>query len=58
LDTTEVIEAESEAMLHILTEHDFKDAFRICRRAGNDACVRKGITSRAVVAIDPKLILD
>jgi 23S rRNA maturation mini-RNase III len=27
-DTTEVIEAESQAVLNTLTEHDFKDAFK------------------------------
>jgi hypothetical protein len=26
-DTTEVIEAESQAVLNILTEHNFQDAF-------------------------------
>jgi hypothetical protein len=26
-DTTEVIEAESQAVLNTLTEHDFQDAF-------------------------------
>jgi hypothetical protein len=27
-DTLEVIEAESQAMLNTLTEHDFQDAFK------------------------------
>jgi hypothetical protein len=27
-DTTEVIEAESQAVLNTLTEHDFQDAFK------------------------------
>jgi hypothetical protein len=27
-DTTEVMEAESQAVLNILTEHDFQDAFK------------------------------
>jgi hypothetical protein len=27
-NTTEVIEAESQAVLNILTEHDFQDAFK------------------------------
>jgi hypothetical protein len=27
-DTIEVIEADSQAALNILTEHDFKDAFK------------------------------
>jgi hypothetical protein len=28
IDTTEVIEAESQAELNTLTEHDFQDAFK------------------------------
>jgi predicted helicase len=27
-DTTEVIEAESQAVLNILTQHDFQEAFK------------------------------
>jgi hypothetical protein len=38
-DTTEVIEAESQSVPNTLTEHDFHDAFKYCRRAGNGAYV-------------------
>jgi hypothetical protein len=31
-DTIEVMEAESQAVLNILTEHDFQDAFRKCQK--------------------------
>jgi hypothetical protein len=31
-DTIEVIEAESQVVLNILTEHDFQDAFRIWQK--------------------------
>jgi hypothetical protein len=33
-DTTEVIGAESQAVLNTLTEHDFQDAFKTVRNAG------------------------
>jgi hypothetical protein len=36
-DTVEVIEAESQAVLNTLTEHDFQDAFKNGRSAGNGA---------------------
>jgi hypothetical protein len=29
IDTIEVIEAESQAVLNTLTEHDFRDAFKV-----------------------------
>jgi hypothetical protein len=31
-DTTEVIGAESQAVLNTLTEHDFQDAFKKCQK--------------------------
>jgi hypothetical protein len=34
-DTTEVMEAESQAVLNSLTEHDFQDAFKNGRSAGD-----------------------
>jgi hypothetical protein len=34
-DTTEVIEAESQAVLNILAEHDFQDAFEHSKSDGN-----------------------
>jgi hypothetical protein len=36
-DTAEVIEAESQAVLNALTEHDLQDAFKNSRSAGNCA---------------------
>jgi hypothetical protein len=49
-DTIEAIEAESQAVLNTLTEHDF-------RGAGNDAYVYvwKETTSRVMVASRPKV---
>jgi hypothetical protein len=52
-DTTEVIDAESQAVLNNYTEHDFQDAFRNGRRARNGAYARKGTTSRVMVASRP-----
>jgi hypothetical protein len=54
-DTTEVIEAESYAVLNILTEHDFQDAYG--RSSGNGAYARKGTISRVMVASRPQLVL-
>jgi hypothetical protein len=50
LDTIEVIETESQAVLNTLTEHDFQDAFKNGRRAGNGAFTRKMTTWRVMVA--------
>jgi hypothetical protein len=50
-DTTEVFEAESQATLNTLTEHDFQDAFN----AGNGAYGRGGTTSSVMVVIRPKV---
>jgi hypothetical protein len=47
--TTEVIEAESLAVLNTITEHDFQDAFKNGRSPGNGAHVLKGTTSRVTV---------
>jgi hypothetical protein len=54
-DTIEVIEAEFQAVLNILTEHNFQDAFTKCRTAGNCAYMRKGTTSRVMVVSRPKV---
>jgi hypothetical protein len=54
-DTTEVIETESQAVLNTLTEHDFQDAFKNGRSAGNGAYARKGITSKLMVASRSKV---
>jgi hypothetical protein len=48
-DTTEMIEAESQAVMNTLTEHDFQDAFKNFRSAGNCAYAGKGTTWRAMV---------
>jgi hypothetical protein len=44
------MEAESQAVLNSLTEHDFQDAFKNDRSAGNGAYALKGTTSRVMVA--------
>jgi hypothetical protein len=38
-DTTEAIEAESQALLNILSEHDFQDAFRKYQKRW-ERCIR------------------
>jgi hypothetical protein len=57
-DTTEVMEAESQAVLNTLTEHEFQDAFKNGRSAGNGTYGRKGTTSRVMVASRPKVSFD
>jgi hypothetical protein len=52
------METESDAVLNSLTEHDFQDAFKNSRSAGNGAYTRKRTTSRVMVAIRPKLVFD
>jgi hypothetical protein len=54
-DTFEAIEAESQAMLNTLTEHDFQYAFKDGRSTGNGAHARKGTTLRVIVAIKLKV---
>jgi hypothetical protein len=54
-DKTEVMEAESLAVLNTLIEHDFQDAFKNGRSAGNGAYTRKGTTSRVMVTSRPKI---
>jgi hypothetical protein len=49
-DTTEVIEAESQTVLNTLKEHNFQDAFKNGRSAGNGAYMWKGTTSWVMVA--------
>jgi hypothetical protein len=46
---------ESQAVLNTLTEHDFQDAFKNGRSAGNGAYARKGTSSRVMVASRPKI---
>jgi hypothetical protein len=55
-DTTEVIKAESQAVLNTPTAHDF--AFKSGRSSGNGLYTWKGTTSRVMVASGPKLVFD
>jgi hypothetical protein len=57
-DTTEVIEAESQAMLNTLAEQDFHDEVDNGRSAGNGAYEQKGTTSRMMVVRRPKVSTD
>jgi hypothetical protein len=56
VDTTGVIEAESQAVLNILTGHDFQDAIKkmaeALRMVHTDG---RGLTSRVMVASRPKV---
>jgi hypothetical protein len=52
-DTTAVIETESLAVLNTLTDHDFEDAFKNGKNAGNGAYAQKGTTSRVMAASRP-----
>jgi hypothetical protein len=54
-DTIEVIEAESQAVLNTLTDHDFQDAFKNSRSVGSSAYALKGTTSRVMVASRSKV---
>jgi hypothetical protein len=47
------IEAESQAVLNTLTEHDFQDAFKNGRSAGNYKYASEGTTWRVIVASRP-----
>jgi hypothetical protein len=54
-DTTEVIEAESQAVLNMLIEHNFQHTFKNGRRAGKGAYAWKGTTSRVMVVDRSKI---
>jgi hypothetical protein len=54
IDTIELMEAESQAVLNSLTEHGFQDACTNSRSAGNGAYGQKGTTLRVMVASRPK----
>jgi hypothetical protein len=54
-DTVELIEAELQAMLNTLTEHDLQDAFKNGLSAGSSAYMWKGAPLRVLVAIRPKV---
>jgi uncharacterized alkaline shock family protein YloU len=57
-DTTKVIEAELQVAPNTITEHDFQDAFKNGRSAGNGVYVRKGTISRVMVDIRSKVSFD
>jgi hypothetical protein len=57
-NTIEVIEAESQALPNTRREHDFQDAFKNGRSAGNGAYALKRTTSREMVASRPKVSFD
>jgi hypothetical protein len=52
-DTTEDIQVESQRVLDTLTENDFQEAFQKRRRLGTGVYMRKGTTSRVMVADRP-----
>jgi hypothetical protein len=54
----EVMEAEWQAMLNILTEHGFQDALQNGRRARSSEHARKGTTWRVMVPVSPELVFD
>jgi hypothetical protein len=54
-DRVEVIEAESEAMLNTLTEHDFQDAFKKRQKLWERFICVEGTTSRMMVASRPNV---
>jgi hypothetical protein len=54
VDTSEVIETESQAVLNSLTVDDFQDAIKNGRSAENCVCARKGTASSVMVAIRPQ----
>jgi hypothetical protein len=39
-ETIKVIEAESQTLLYILTEHDFQDAFKKWQKRWGERCIR------------------
>jgi hypothetical protein len=53
-DTSEVSEAELHVVLNIFREHGFQDAFKKMTSVGNGAYMRKGTTSRVMMASRPK----
>jgi hypothetical protein len=53
-----VIKAKSQAVLNTHTEHDFQDAFKNVRNAGNSAYMWKETTSRVLVAIKSEVSFE
>jgi hypothetical protein len=56
-DTTEVIEAELQAALNTLTEHDCQDAFKIQKKLWEQRIRAKGTISEGTVASRSKISL-
>jgi hypothetical protein len=54
-NTLDVTEAESQAALNTLTEHDFQDVFKNGRSAWNSIYTWKGTPSRVMWASKPKV---
>jgi hypothetical protein len=54
-DTSEVIEAETQAVQNTLTEHDFQAAFNKGRSVWNGVYTRKGTTWRVMLVRRPKV---
>jgi hypothetical protein len=54
-DTIEAMEADLQLVLNTLTEHDFQDAFRNGKSAGNGTYMQKGTTLSVMVAGRPKV---
>jgi hypothetical protein len=53
-----MIGAKSQAVLNTFIEHDFHDAFKNGRSAGNGAYVRKWTIRRLWWPVGPKLAFD
>jgi hypothetical protein len=54
-DTIDVIEAELQAVLNTLTEHDFQDAFKKSQKRWKRSYALKRTTSSVMVASRPKV---
>jgi hypothetical protein len=55
-DTVEMIEAESQAMLYTFTEHDFRDAFKKCKKRW-ERCIDAEGNYFEGKPVSPKLVL-
>jgi hypothetical protein len=54
-DTSEVVEAEWQAVLNTLTHYDFQYAFKNWKNAGKGAYAPNGTASRAIVTSRTKV---
>jgi hypothetical protein len=50
-----VMDKESQAVLNVLTEHDFQEVFKNGRSTGNGAYARNRTTSRVILLSQPKV---